>query len=320
MPTVGSSSSSSVGRAPSRTTGSRAVAARLTAPPAGPHRPRGARAPPARRCVRPRGPGSARRRGRRSRGSRAATGPRRARRPASCSPRRRRSRSPSRPRTSTSPSSGASSPATTRMNVVLPAPFGPTSPRISPVRTSRSKPSSAWTSPKLRASPLDRIARSVAITSCSPGGPVDRAAPAARPSGPERGGGPSAPGFTPRSGAPRAPTGGRAPRPRCAVAAPCRSNAGCRSSQSWPVERLGSSAAASHTIVSAPSPRSRSSGPISFEKVGRLSWILARRPSPGADPGVHGDAVVAQALRPLLGEHDLARRLRFRVRRDPEPL
>ncbi len=50
------------------------------------------------------------------------------------------------PSTSTSPESGVFRPSQISMVVVLPAPFGPRSPKHSPDRTSRSRPSTATTS------------------------------------------------------------------------------------------------------------------------------------------------------------------------------
>ena len=65
-------------------------------------------------------------------------------------PRRIRSECPSprhrSPRTSTSPASGILRPSKISTVVVLPAPFGPSMPKHSPARTSRSRPSTAVTS------------------------------------------------------------------------------------------------------------------------------------------------------------------------------
>ena len=62
------------------------------------------------------------------------------------------------PPTSTRPVSASSSPASTRSAVVLPQPDGPSSATSSPGAMSRSRPSSAWTPPKLRRSPSSRTA------------------------------------------------------------------------------------------------------------------------------------------------------------------
>src|SRR5687768_6512964 len=58
------------------------------------------------------------------------------------------------PRTLTSPLSGARRPSRISTVVVLPAPFGPSKPKISPGATSKLTPSTAWTDPyALRTSP-----------------------------------------------------------------------------------------------------------------------------------------------------------------------
>ena len=49
-----------------------------------------------------------------------------------------------------------------RTTVVLPAPFGPSSPQMLPGATTRSKPSTAWVSPKRLRSPSARIAAPIA--------------------------------------------------------------------------------------------------------------------------------------------------------------
>src|SRR5438270_1944091 len=67
------------------------------------------------------------------------------------------SRARSTPSTSTWPASGASRPVTMRSEVVLPAPFGPSSAYSSPRRTSRSMPSTAGR-PKLLRRPRRRSA------------------------------------------------------------------------------------------------------------------------------------------------------------------
>src|SRR5688572_27576487 len=63
------------------------------------------------------------------------------------------------PMTDADPASGASSVASIRMVVVLPAPFGPSTPYTEPPRTARSTPSTARTSPNLFTRPLASIAR-----------------------------------------------------------------------------------------------------------------------------------------------------------------
>ena len=60
---------------------------------------------------------------------------------------RSESRRMSRPSTRTSPEVGSDSPARMRMVVVLPAPFGPRKPKISPRRTWSEMPSTAVKSP-----------------------------------------------------------------------------------------------------------------------------------------------------------------------------
>ncbi len=65
------------------------------------------------------------------------------------------------PKISASPSSIGSRVASIRSTVVLPAPLGPSTPKISPRRTSRSMPSTARWSPKVFTSPAARTARSV---------------------------------------------------------------------------------------------------------------------------------------------------------------
>ena len=51
------------------------------------------------------------------------------------------------PATVAVPASGTASVVRTRTAVVLPAPFGPSSPRIVPAGTSKETPASAWVSP-----------------------------------------------------------------------------------------------------------------------------------------------------------------------------
>src|SRR5215208_960833 len=69
----------------------------------------------------------------------------------------------------TSPESGGIRPVIKLNSVVLPAPFGPITLRISPGSSARSTPSTAWTPPKCRFSP--RISSSGATS-----GPPDQAA------------------------------------------------------------------------------------------------------------------------------------------------
>src|SRR5690348_10163167 len=57
------------------------------------------------------------------------------------------------PRNRTCPAVGARNPVTRLNRVVLPAPFGPISPTISPSRTSNDTPSTARSPPKVRDSP-----------------------------------------------------------------------------------------------------------------------------------------------------------------------
>src|SRR3954469_6862628 len=64
------------------------------------------------------------------------------------------------PSSRTDPASGRTRPNSIRSSVVLPAPFGPSSPRTSPAATSRSMPSTARTTPKL----LTRPRASTALT------------------------------------------------------------------------------------------------------------------------------------------------------------
>src|SRR4051812_29015840 len=60
--------------------------------------------------------------------------------------------------TSARPPSGSNSVARTRTSVVLPAPFGPSSPKIAPSGTSRSTPASASVEPKLLVTPSTAMA------------------------------------------------------------------------------------------------------------------------------------------------------------------
>src|ERR1700761_6066846 len=62
-----------------------------------------------------------------------------------------------RPSTRIRPSSGRSSPVIIDSDVVLPAPFGPTSPASDPAAMSRSTPATACLSPKLLRSPLTEM-------------------------------------------------------------------------------------------------------------------------------------------------------------------
>src|SRR6187401_851387 len=62
------------------------------------------------------------------------------------------------PSTSTSPASGIRRPSKISTVVVLPAPFGPSMPKHSPARTSRSRPATAATSPYRLVRPLQRNA------------------------------------------------------------------------------------------------------------------------------------------------------------------
>src|SRR5947207_203868 len=66
------------------------------------------------------------------------------------------------PRTSTSPESASRSPSQISIVVVLPAPFGPSRPKHSPVGTVRSRSETARTSPYDLYSP--RIASAVSVT------------------------------------------------------------------------------------------------------------------------------------------------------------
>src|SRR6188508_1991606 len=61
------------------------------------------------------------------------------------------------PRTDTSPPSGWRSPSRISTVVVLPAPLGPSRPKISPLATSKSMPSTAWTSPYRFVRPRTRM-------------------------------------------------------------------------------------------------------------------------------------------------------------------
>src|SRR4051812_43200867 len=77
------------------------------------------------------------------------------------------SRATSTPRTDTSPPSGSRSPSRISTVVVLPAPFGPSRPKISPLATSKSMPATAWTSPYRLVRPRTRMtgpAPEVAVT------------------------------------------------------------------------------------------------------------------------------------------------------------
>ena len=74
------------------------------------------------------------------------------------------SRTMSCPSTRALPPSGASSVASMRIVVVLPAPFGPSTPYTEPRRTARSTPSTARTSPKVLTRPEASIARFVVIS------------------------------------------------------------------------------------------------------------------------------------------------------------
>jgi len=56
-------------------------------------------------------------------------------------------RSSGAPRQRTSPRSGSSTPSTTRIAVVFPAPFGPTKPNICPASTEKESPARAMVSP-----------------------------------------------------------------------------------------------------------------------------------------------------------------------------
>ena len=79
------------------------------------------------------------------------------------------------PNTATRPASGITRPTMARINVLLPAPFGPSNPRHSPLRNSRVMPSTAVTWPKRltrasirRGSGEDEIAPACADTKYSP--------------------------------------------------------------------------------------------------------------------------------------------------------
>src|SRR5688500_12925367 len=65
-----------------------------------------------------------------------------------------------RPSTSTVPLSGVNRPSRISIDVVLPAPFGPSNPKHSPRRTSRSRPATAVTAPYLLTRPRQRTADS----------------------------------------------------------------------------------------------------------------------------------------------------------------
>src|SRR5664279_2834505 len=67
------------------------------------------------------------------------------------------------PSTSPRPEVGRSWSRSRRIVVDFPAPFGPRKPKISPVFTSRSTPSTAARSPKYLVSPLVQIAASVMV-------------------------------------------------------------------------------------------------------------------------------------------------------------
>ena len=99
--------------------------------------------------------GSAPRRSRRRSGSRTGRRPGTARPSGGgrSSPRPRRGRSSFSPNTSISPSSGVCSPMIERISTDLPVPEPPTTPRISPRRTSRSRSSWMTCSPKLLVRP-----------------------------------------------------------------------------------------------------------------------------------------------------------------------
>src|SRR3954453_4829371 len=71
------------------------------------------------------------------------------------------------PRTIARPPSGSRSPSRISTVVVLPAPFGPSSPKISPLATSKSMPATAWPSPYRLVRPRTRMtgpAPEVAVT------------------------------------------------------------------------------------------------------------------------------------------------------------
>jgi len=68
------------------------------------------------------------------------------------------SRHGSPPSSRASPASGRSRPSSTRIVVVLPAPWGPTNPCTSPAVTVRSSPSRAWVGPNVFTSPDTEIA------------------------------------------------------------------------------------------------------------------------------------------------------------------
>src|SRR6185437_16077100 len=69
------------------------------------------------------------------------------------------------PNTRACPASIGSSVASIRMAVVFPAPFGPSTPKISPWRTSRSIPSTARSWPKFLIRPVASIAAVAVISS-----------------------------------------------------------------------------------------------------------------------------------------------------------
>ena len=107
-----------------------------------------------RRCAAPAPRGPGRRRGRRSAGSPAPTARHRARSAAPCSrcgraPRRGRAADPA-PATRALPPDGRSRPHSMRKMVDLPAPFGPSRPKISPRATAKLTWSTAVKSPKRR--------------------------------------------------------------------------------------------------------------------------------------------------------------------------
>jgi hypothetical protein len=80
----------------------------------------------------------------------------------------------SRPCTEAEPSLGTLSPPSRRIIVVLPAPLGPSSPKISPLGISRSTWSTATTSSNRFVSPRRRIAASVTIPMAACGTPLKR--------------------------------------------------------------------------------------------------------------------------------------------------
>ena len=140
--------------------------ARSRCAPGGRRRRRDRSARAARRRAGAPPPGRGRTGGRTSRGSRARSASRRPQRTGR-SARSARGRRPARcatswPRTSARPASGGTSVERIRTRVVLPAPFGPSSPKTAPSGTSRSTPASACGRAEALRDPLDPDRRTAA--------------------------------------------------------------------------------------------------------------------------------------------------------------